>query len=44
MAVKINIKGVLYGAIVGDALGVPFEFKSREDCDCAGMIESKTYG
>ena len=27
-------KGVIFGAAVGDALGVPFEFKGRDSFDC----------
>lgn len=34
-----QLKSVVYGAAVGDALGVPFEFKSRGTFECKGMSE-----
>lgn len=39
-----KLKGVIYGAAVGDALGVPFEFKKRGNFDCTGMVGHGTYG
>lgn len=36
-------KGVIFGAAVGDALGVPFEFKGRDSFDCTEMIGHGTY-
>lgn len=41
-----NLKSGLYGAIVGDALGVPFEFLPREDRDkqpCTTMVGYGTH-
>lgn len=38
------IKGVIYGAAVGDALGVPYEFKDRGTFKCTGMSEGGTHG
>lgn len=32
-----KLKGVVYGAAVGDALGVPYEFKGRDSFVCEGM-------
>lgn len=32
-------KGVVLGAAVGDALGVPYEFKKRDTFECTGMSE-----
>ncbi|WP_251178606.1 ADP-ribosylglycohydrolase family protein [Adlercreutzia agrestimuris] len=31
-------KGVIYGAAIGDALGVPYEFLERDTFKCANMI------
>ena len=36
-------KGVIYGAAVGDALGVPFEFKGRDSFECTDMVGHGTY-
>jgi ADP-ribosylglycohydrolase len=30
LSIKVKIFGGLWGAVVGDALGVPMEFESRE--------------
>ena len=35
---KDKLKGMLYGGIVGDILGVPFEFKDRGTFNCTDMI------
>ncbi|WP_251197450.1 ADP-ribosylglycohydrolase family protein [Anaerotardibacter muris] len=38
-AVKRNkLRSVIYGAAVGDALGVPYEFSGRDSFSCTGMI------
>lgn len=34
---KRKLKGIIYGAAVGDALGVPYEFQSRDTFTCKGM-------
>lgn len=34
-----KLKGVVYGAAVGDALGVPCEFMGRDSFQCEGLIE-----
>lgn len=34
----------IYGAAVGDALGVPYEFNERGAFECAGMVGGGTYG
>ncbi len=36
-------KGVIYGGAVGDALGVPFEFKKRGSFTCTDMVGHGTY-
>ena len=44
--IKNRIKGGLYGLIVGDALGVPYEFRTKEEMKsnpCIDMIEYGTY-
>ncbi len=33
-----SLKGVVYGAAVGDALGVPYEFMGRDSFECTGMV------
>lgn len=33
-----TVRDAVYGAAVGDALGVPFEFKDRDTFVCAGMV------
>lgn len=41
-----TIKGAMFGVVVGDALGVPVEFKSREEltaCPVTGMLEYGTH-
>lgn len=32
-------RGIVFGAAVGDALGVPYEFKKRDTFECTGMSE-----
>ncbi|MGC4100833.1 ADP-ribosylglycohydrolase family protein [Ferruginibacter sp.] len=39
-----KIKGALFGLSVGDALGVPVEFKSREDLKVFPVTKMKGYG
>lgn len=39
-----QIKGMLYGLAVGDALGVPYEFKARGTFACGGMAGHGTHG
>lgn len=34
---KRTLKGIVYGAAVGDALGVPYEFQRRDAFACKGM-------
>lgn len=34
---QLKLKGVVYGAAVGDALGVPYEFLERDSFECTGM-------
>ena len=40
---KDKLKGMLYGGIVGDILGVPFEFKDRGTFICTDMIGYGTH-
>lgn len=35
---KGSLRGVVYGAAVGDALGVPYEFMARDSFECRGMV------
>lgn len=37
------MRGAIYGFIVGDALGVPYEFKKRGTFECTGMAEYGTW-
>ena len=39
-----KLRAAVYGFAVGDALGVPFEFKSRDSFSCSGMIGGGTWG
>lgn len=34
---KRKLQGIVYGAAIGDALGVPYEFQSRDSFICKGM-------
>jgi len=38
-----KLKAAVYGFAVGDALGVPFEFKERGSFDCLGMVGGGTW-
>ena len=40
---KNQIYNGIMGLIVGDALGVPFEFKQRDTFRCEDMIGNGTY-
>lgn len=35
---KTQVRSIVYGAAVGDALGVPYEFKERDTFECTGMV------
>lgn len=39
-----NIRDCVYGQAVGDALGVPFEFRGRDTFECTGMVGFGTHG
>ncbi len=39
-----QLKDAVYGAAVGDALGVPFEFRSRGSFTCEDMAEGGSHG
>lgn len=38
------LRTAVYGFAVGDALGVPYEFKERDTFSCEGMISGGTWG
>lgn len=38
-----GLRDVVYGAAVGDALGVPFEFKLRDSFECTDMVGNGTH-
>ena len=38
-----NLRNAVYGAVIGDALGVPYEFKKRGTFTCSGMIGYGTH-
>ena len=40
---KQHLKAAVYGFAIGDALGVPFEFKNRDSFHCSGMIGGGTW-
>ena len=40
---KQGLRDAVYGAAVGDALGVPFEFKQRDTFECSDMVGNGTY-
>ena len=42
-AIKTLLRAAIYGEAVGDALGVPFEFKSRDAFRCTGMTGHGTH-
>ena len=37
-------RGIVFGAAVGDALGVPYEFLKRDTFECVGMSEGGVHG
>lgn len=37
-------RGIVFGAAVGDALGVPYEFLERDTFECTGMSEGGVHG
>lgn len=39
-----QLRGIVYGAAVGDALGVPYEFMRRGSFECAGMVGGGAHG
>lgn len=41
---KMSLRDAVYGAAVGDALGVPYEFKGRDSFRCADMVGGGTHG
>ena len=43
LPVKQGLRDVIYGAAVGDALGVPYEFKQRDTFECTDMVGYGTY-
>ena len=38
-----TLRDIVYGAAVGDALGVPFEFRPRGSFECTGMVGHGTH-
>ena len=38
-----SLRDAVYGAAVGDALGVPFEFKMRDTFECTDMVGNGTH-
>ncbi|MEC4177034.1 ADP-ribosylglycohydrolase family protein [Adlercreutzia sp. R7] len=39
-----SLRGVVYGAAIGDALGVPYEFMARDSFECDGMVGGGAHG
>lgn len=39
-----QLRGIVYGAAVGDALGVPYEFMKRGSFECTGMVGGGAHG
>ena len=39
-----RLRDAVYGAAVGDALGVPYEFMGRDSFECAGMASGGSHG
>ena len=35
---SFTLQDAVYGAAIGDALGVPYEFRERDSFECAGMV------
>lgn len=40
----LTLRDCMYGQAVGDALGVPYEFKPRDAFECEGMVGFGTHG
>lgn len=40
----VRLRDCVYGQAVGDALGVPFEFRARGTFECTGMVGNGTHG
>lgn len=40
---KQKLRTAIYGALIGDAMGVPYEFKERGSFQCAGMTGHGTH-
>ena len=40
----VSLRDCVYGQAVGDALGVPFEFRARGTFECRGMVGNGTHG
>ena len=40
----MTLRGAVYGAAVGDALGVPYEFMGRDSFTCSGMASGGAHG
>lgn len=40
----MSLRDCVYGQAVGDALGVPFEFRARGTFECTGMVGNGTHG
>ena len=43
-ATPATLRDCIYGLAVGDALGVPYEFKPRGSFECVGMVGHGTHG
>lgn len=41
---KETLRAAMYGLAIGDALGVPYEFKNRDTFECTGMTGGGTWG
>lgn len=39
-----RMRSCIYGLAVGDALGVPYEFRGRNTFECTGMADGGTHG
>ena len=39
-----TLRDAVYGAAVGDALGVPYEFMGRDTFECTGMVSGGSHG
>lgn len=44
MSNRERLRSLLYGFAVGDALGVPYEFRDRDTFECSGMVGGGTWG